>query len=191
MAYTTVSLLKTYLGATTSNDDTLLTALIARAQAIIDAYCQRTFEASANTSKTFDADRDTDGAWLYLDEDLASINTVTNGDGDVLTASTEYMTEPRNRTPYFAIKLISQSGLSWTWTTAPENAITISGKWAYSTSAPDDIVHATLRLAAYLYRQRDNAADLDRPMYVGNATILPSQLPSDIKTILAPYRRLV
>lgn len=191
MAYTTVSLLKTYLGATTSNDDTLLTALIARAQAIIDAYCQRTFEASANTSKTFDADRDTDGAWLYLDEDLASINTVTNGDGDVLTASTEYMTEPRNRTPYFAIKLISQSGLSWTWTTAPENAITISGKWAYSTSAPDDIVHATLRLAAYLYRQRDNAADLDRPVYVGNATILPSQLPSDIKTILAPYRRLV
>lgn len=191
MAYTTVSLLKTYLGATTSNDDTLLTALIARAQAIIDAYCQRTFEASANTSKTFDADRDTDGAWLYLDEDLASINTVTNGDGDVLTASTEYMTEPRNRTPYFAIKLISQSGLSWTWTTAPENAITISGKWAYSTTAPDDIVHATLRLAAYLYRQRDNAADLDRPMYVGNATILPSQLPSDIKTILAPYRRLV
>lgn len=191
MAYTTVSLLKTYLGATTSNDDTLLTALIARAQAIIDAYCQRTFEASANTSKTFDADRDTDGAWLYLDEDLASINTVTNGDGDVLTASTEYMTEPRNRTPYFAIKLISQSGLSWTWTTAPENAITISGKWAYSTTAPDDIVHATLRLAAYLYRQRDNAADLDRPVYVGNATILPSQLPSDIKTILAPYRRLV
>lgn len=191
MAYTTVSLLKTYLGATTSNDDTLLTALIARAQAIIDAYCQRTFEASANTSKTFDADRDTDGAWLYLDEDLASINTVTNGDGDVLTASTEYMTEPRNRTPYFAIKLISQSGLSWTWTTAPENAITISGKWAYSTTAPDDIVHATLRLAAYLYRQRDNAADLDRPLYVGNATILPSQLPSDIKTILAPYRRLV
>lgn len=191
MAYTTVSLLKTYLGATTSNDDTLLTALIARAQAIIDAYCQRTFEASANTSKTFDADRDTDGAWLYLDEDLASINTVTNGDGDVLTASTEYMTEPRNRTPYFAIKLISQSGLSWTWTTAPENAITISGKWAYSTTAPDDIVHATLRLAAYLYRQRDNAADLDRPVYVGNATILPAQLPSDIKTILAPYRRLV
>lgn len=191
MAYTTVSLLKTYLGATTSNDDTLLTALIARAQAIIDAYCQRTFEASANTSKTFDADRDTDGAWLYLDEDLASINTVTNGDGDVLTASTEYMTEPRNRTPYFAIKLISQSGLSWTWTTAPENAITISGKWAYSTSAPDDIVHATLRLAAYLYRQRDNAADLDRAVIAGNATILPAQLPSDIKTILAPYRRLV
>lgn len=191
MAYTTVSLLKTYLGATTSNDDTLLTALIARAQAIIDAYCQRTFEASANTSKTFDADRDTDGAWLYLDEDLASINTVTNGDGDVLTASTEYMTEPRNRTPYFAIKLISQSGLSWTWTTAPENAITISGKWAYSTTAPDDIVHATLRLAAYLYRQRDNAADLDRAVIAGNATILPAQLPSDIKTILAPYRRLV
>lgn len=191
MAYTTAALLKTYLGATTSTDDTLLTALITRSQAIIDRYCNRTFEVSTNTSRLFDAERDVDGPMLWLDEDLVSINSVTNGDSDVLVASTEYTTEPRNRTPYYAIKLVAQSGLYWTWTTTPENAITISGKWAYSTAAPDDIVHTTLRLAAYLYRQRDNATDLDRAVIAGNATILPAQLPNDIKMLLDPYRRLV
>lgn len=191
MAYVTSTLLKTYLGATTGTDDTLLTALITRSQAIIDRYCNRTFEVSTNTSRLFDAERDVDGPMLWLDEDLVSINSVTNGDSDVLVASTEYTTEPRNRTPYYALKLVAQSGLYWTWTTTPENAITISGKWAYSTAAPDDIVHVTLRLAAYLYRQRDNATDLDRAVIAGNATILPAQLPNDIKMLLDPYRRLV
>ena len=190
MSYTTVALQKTYLGITTSTDDTLLTALIARAQAIIDAYCQRTFEAASNTSKTFDVERDADGDLLYLDEDLASINSITNGDGVVVTTA-QYTTEPRNRTPYYAIKILDSASIYWTYSTTPENAITISGKWAYSVAAPDDIVHCTLRLAAYLYRQRDNAADLDRAVIAGNSTILPAQLPSDIKTILAPYRRLV
>lgn len=188
MAYTTAALLKTYLGATTATDDTLLTALIVRAQAIIDAYCQRTFEAASNTSKTFDAERDVEGQMLYLDEDLAAINSVTNGDGTVVTT---YTTEPRNRTPYYAIKMLDSATVFWTYSTTPENAITISGKWAYSVAAPEDIVHCCLRLAAYLYRQRDNAADLDRAVIAGNATILPAQLPADIKTILAPYRRLV
>ena len=190
MAYTTSALLKTYLGATTSNDDTLLTALIARAQAIVDAHCRRTFEASANTERTFDAVRDVKALLLYLDADLCEINSITNGDAVTVTSG-QYTTEPRNQTPYHAIRLLSSASVSWTYTTDPEDAITITGKWAYSTAAPDDIVHATLRLAAYLYRQRDNAADLDRAVIAGNATILPAQLPSDIKTILAPYRRLV
>lgn len=192
MAYTTTALLKTYLGITGSGDDTLLTALIARAQAVIDSHCRRTFEASGDTTRYFDAERDVDGVTLFLDEDLCAITSITNGDGDVLTAS-EYTTEPRNRTPYYAIRLLGSSGLYWTVNDSSdaEDAIAIVGKWAYSTSAPDDIVHATLRLAGYLYRQRDNAADLDRPVIAGNATVLPSQLPSDLKTLLAPYRKVV
>lgn len=187
--YTTTALLKTYLGITGSNDDTLLGTLIDRAQAMIDSHCHRTFEASANTSRTFDAGRDVNGAVLYLDYDLCSINSITNGDGTTVTTS-QYTTEPRNETPYYAIRLLSSAGIAWTYSTDPEDAITISGKWAYSENAPNDIVHVALRLAGYLYRQRDNAADLDRAVIAGNATILPAQLPSDIKAILAPYWRI-
>lgn len=191
MAYATAALLKTYLDISGSGDDTLLGTLIDRAQAIIDAYCNRTFEASANADRSFDTERDVEGSVLYLDEDLASINSITNGDGVALTAA-DYTTEPRNETPYYAIRLKSSSSVFWTYddNNDHEDAITVSGKWAYSTSAPNDIVHACIRLAGYLYRQQDNSSDLDRPVYVGNATVLPAQLPNDIKMILAPYRKV-
>lgn len=192
MAYATVVQLKEYLDISTNTDDNLLQSILVRAQAWIDQYTHRTFEASANTSRTFDTERDVDGQVLYLDEDLASINSITNGDGDVLTTS-EYTTEPRNRTPYYAIRLLASSNLAWEYSSStddPENAITISGKWAWSTSAPADIVAATLRLAAYLYRQRDNAADLDRTIIAGSATVLPPQMPRDVELALLPYRKM-
>ena len=80
----------------------------------------------------------------------------------------------------------------WTSTVAgdSENAITVTGKWAYSTSAPSDIAHVCKRLAAYIYRQKDNAGDLDRAVIAGNSTILPAQIPSDIRLMLTPYKRL-
>jgi len=81
--------------------------------------------------------------------------------------------------------------VSWTYDEDHENAITIVGKWAYSATAPADITHACTRLAAYLYRQKDNAGDMDRAIVAGNATILPAKLPSDVAEILKPYRRLV
>lgn len=190
--YLSTADLKVYLGiaAGETGDDTLLASILTRTQAIIDAYCRRTFEASTNTDRTFDAVRDVSGRLLYLDEDLAAINSITNGDSTTVDSS-DYTTEPRNRTPYYAIRLLTSSNVAWTYTDNPEDAITVSGKWAYSETAPADIVHATARLAAYLYRQKDNSLDLDRTVIAGDATILPVSLPSDLKRLLAPYRRLV
>jgi hypothetical protein len=130
-----------------------------------------------------------DGDTIYLDEDLAAITTVTNGDGTTLTAA-QYATEPRNRTPYYAIKIRSSASVAWEYSSTTddhENAIAITGKWAYSVTAPADIVQACVRLAGYLYRQKDNAAELDRPIVAGNATILPSRLPADLDLMLRPY----
>lgn len=188
MAYTDTTTLKRYLGipSATTTDDTLLAELIARSQAVIDSYTLRTFEASADTERTFDAVRDVAGATLYLDHDLCAVTSVTNGDGTIVTG---YTTEPRNGTPYFALRLLASSGVAWTYTTDPEDAITIDGKWAYSTTAPADIAGACVRLAAYLYRQKDNAGDLDRAVIAGNATILPAEIPSDIRLMLNPYKR--
>ena len=191
MAYCGVDELKEYLGVTGATDDAMLLTLLAAAQRTIDSYCARTFEAAADTVRTFDSQRDVDGYTLTVDSDLCAITSIVNGDGTTISNS-HYVTEPRNETPYYAIRLKASAGKVWTSTVAgdSENAITVTGKWAYSTSAPSDIAHVCKRLAAYIYRQKDNAGDLDRAVIAGNSTILPAQIPSDIRLMLAPYRRL-
>lgn len=180
-----------YLGITETTDDSLLSSLANSAKAMIDRYCNRSFSATTNTTRYFDAMRDVNGATLYLDADLCAINSITNGDG-VVVSDSQYTTEPRNTTPYYAIRLLKSSGKAWATNTSgdSEDAIAISGKWAYSLEAPDDIVQVQIRLTAYLYRQKDNAGDLDRAIVAGNNTILPAQLPSDILRMLTPYRKV-
>lgn len=191
MAYADTTRLKLYLGISETTDDTLLGYLLGAAQAAIDSYCRQTFEASGDTTRYFDGVEDVRGAVLHLDAPLCQITTVTNGDGNTI-ASNLYVKEPRNTTPWYALRLKADAGVAWTYTSAPENAISIVGRWAYSTSAPNDIVQVCTRLAGYLYRQRANSSDLDRAVAIGgNAMLLPPELPRDIKTLLAPYRRLV
>ena len=118
-------------------------------------------------------------------------HSITNGDG-VSVGAAEYVTEPRWETPFYGVTLKRESDIRWTWDDTPEDAITVVGRWAYSATAPADIVQATERLAAYLYRQKDNMSDLDRAVAVsGNMTVLPQSLPRDVQLILAPYRRAV
>ena len=187
MAYTDTSSLKTYLGISGSGDDTLLGLLVARAQVAVDRHCNRTFEASTNTTRYFDAiGRHVSGPYLYLDRDLCTINSVTNGDGATVTA---YVTLPASDTPYYALKLKTTSGTTWTYSTDWESAIAISGKWAYSTTAPGDIVQATTRLAAFYYRQKD-APLQDVTAIEAGVVIKPLAFPDDVRGILAPYRRI-
>jgi hypothetical protein len=218
MAYVSAANLKLYLGITETTDDMLLATLIGAAQAIINAYCGQSFEASADTTRHFQANRYQGGPGtgygvgagygyfqpsisgggdaldldLFLDAPLCQITTVTNGDG-VLVASTDYVALPLNDTPKYALRLRRASGLYWTygddWET---DTIDIVGRWAYSISAPADIVQACTRLAAYLYRQKNNSGDLDRGLVIGaGAAILPTDLPRDLKMILAPYVRVI
>jgi hypothetical protein len=189
--YTTLAALKTYLAITTAGDDALLTDLIGRAGAIIDAYCGRTFEAAVDSTRTFDALRDvsSDGRTLYISPDLAQVTSVTNAGATV--SPTLYIAEPRTP-PYYGLRLKRSSGRSWTWTTDAEDAISITGRWAYSVSAPPDVQQACIRVASYLYRQRDTAGEIDRPLVTPDGhTLLPGRLPEDVVLMLDPYRRRV
>ena len=188
--YATVEQLKHYLGITTGTDDALLSSMLARAQTMIDTHTRRTFEYGTAAARTFDAVADVDGAVLWLDTDLCAITSVTNGDGVAVTSG-QYVTEPRRVTPYYALRLLSSANVAWTYTTDHEGAISIVGKWAYSATAPEDIAHCALRLAAWLYRQKDTAADLDRPILAGDGNvILPMALPKDVLDLLKPYRKV-
>ena len=133
MSYASLSALKAYLDIDGTGDDALLNDLLRRAQSLIDTHTRRTFEATVATTRYFDP-TDTGivrGARLYLGKDLCQISSVTNGDAEVVAAA-DYVTEPRNDTPYYALTLRSQSGIAWTYDDDSENAIAISGFWAYS-----------------------------------------------------------
>ena len=194
MAYTTESAVRTYLGITTTGDATLLALLIARAQAAIDTYTQRTFEhSSVAATHYFTVGEDTYGRVLVLDADLCSItNVITDADGTPTTiTSTEYFTYPRNITPYSEIRLLGSTTKSWTYTDDPESGVYITGKWSYSSSAPDDIVHACTRLSAYYFRQKDaQVFDVTAIPDAGVIT-MPQGIPADVKLLLDPYRRIV
>lgn len=189
--YCTVSDLKSYLGLSESTDDALLVSLIQDAQAVIEAETLRVFELpDADSTRYFDASTDVKNETLYLDRDLYSITSIINGDSASVSGSA-YVTEPRNDKPYHAIRLKQSGAVRWTYIEDAENAIAVTGRWCYSSEPPALIQRVCKRLAAYLYRQRENANDLDRALVVGNATVLPQQLPQDIRNDLQAFKRLV
>jgi hypothetical protein len=185
MAYANLSNLKDYLGITTNGDDNLLTDLLTRAEGVIDAYTGRHFEAETAT-KYFNSD-DTYGRELNLyGYDLLTVTKLTNGNA-VEIASGNYRLLPRNDDPKWIIKL--DEDYSWEFDDS-DSEISVAGTWGYSATAPADITHACIRLAAFIYRQKDTSADIDRPLVTGDGvTIMPSGLPSDVQKLLDRYKR--
>lgn len=191
MSYTTIEAVKRYLGISATTDDVLIAEMMTAAENYIDLETGRTFEATTDSTRYFDAVHDVDGATLFFDEDICAITTVTNGDA-VVVSSSEYTTMPRNETPYFAIKILPSANKSWTYTTDSAGAISVVGKWAYSVTAPRAVVQAATRLTAYLYRQKDNATDADRPVFTGDGNVLmPVDLPRDVAAMIQRYYRRI
>jgi len=195
MAYASVTDLRSFLSIDSATDNALLETLIGRAQRWIEQQTGRVFEAIADSARTFDALADTalddDGrrSVLLLDRDLCAITTVTNGDGAVIAAG-QYVTEPRNEPPYWAIRIKASHGTRWTYTDTPENAISVMGRWAYSASAPADVVMATVDLTAYLYRRRGvEGASLDRVVISpSGVTMAPPGFPQSVVSVVARYQ---
>jgi len=192
MTYCNVNDVKTYLNITGKGDDVLLDDLIERAQQAIDSHTHRTFEdPGADAIRYFTVGVDTNGLALLFDEDIYKFTTVkTDADGTPRTIlTTQYVTIPRNKTPYFGIKILSSSNEYWDYTDDPEGGIEITGRWAYSEDPPEDIVQACARWAAYMYKQRD--AQVFDVTAIPSAGIIqiPKGVPADVKIILDPYVR--
>lgn len=183
--YTSWAAVKTYLDISGTGDDALGALLVNRVTDAIDRYCRRQFRAVTAT-RTFDVP---DDDVLWLDEDLLSITTLTNGD-DVAIASTSYVLLPKNIYPKYAIKLKENTSTVWEGSTTTDyQAISVAGSWGYSTTPPDDIVQAAVRWTAWLYRQRDGV--FGQSGTTGRVGVLdvPQSLPEDIELLLKPYKR--
>jgi uncharacterized phiE125 gp8 family phage protein len=189
MAYVALTDLKAWLNVDSTAHDALLQSCLDAAQSYIEDQTGRTFEAASTASTRYmDAVGDVDGPTLLLGADLCAITSVTNGDGAAVSTAA-YVTEPRNGTPFYAIKLKPSAGLSWTYTTDPENAIAVSGKWSYSATPPADVAHAAKIIAAQMYQQKDNAADADRLVSADGVIIVPSSIPKVAADVIRKYQR--
>lgn len=260
-SYCSISDLKTYLAVTTSTDDVLLQLMLDAATNRIDSLTQRTFQAAGDSVRTFDPSRNLIAGELWLDEDLSYITSVINGDAVDVTSQVYH--NPRNVTPYYSIGLKTSGSDYWTYTTDVQDAISVTGRWAYMERAnitalsraanvvtatvtaprlsvgasvfvvgcadvtfdgtftvtanngatitwaqtagadtdtaavmlytPTDIITACRRLAAWMYRQKDNQnGDQDRPLLTGDGSvIMPTTLPLDVEKLLRPYVRII
>lgn len=195
MAYITLEALKAYLGIDYegADDELLGEQIIPAVEGWINSHCNRVFEADTDSDRAFHAEADVDGLTLYLDDDLAQIASITNGDGNVLPNGS-YTYEPRSGGPIYAIHLKVNSGVVWTWEDDPADAIVVRGRWAYSVEAPAIVQQAARRLAHFAYKQKDTGTSggdsgVARTSPDG-VVIFPTAMPKDVIAMLKPLRRL-
>lgn len=197
MAYITATDLKSYMKISGNADDTQLGLFADRAQHVIEQYTHRVFEwAGAGTVKKFTPISYMDGGDLldYYTLSLGfaefyELTSITNGNGTAI-ATSDVVLLPGNITPKYAIRIKSSANVTWTYSTTIEESVSVTAKWAYSATAPADIIQAALRIGAYLYRQRDGTPDSDRPIVSADGVVLSApRIPSDVLELLRPYRR--
>ena len=168
-------------------DDPLLETLIEAASRGIDRHTGRRFYAETKT-RYYEMDA-VDGDYLMLDDDLLTITTLTNGDDSSTTISSSYYwLWPRNETPYWAIRL-KDSQTTYDWERDSGYFISVAGTWGWAATCPDDVKHACIRYAAFLYHQKDSGV-YDVSVFPDSGVITtPQGIPRDVKLLLARYVR--
>lgn len=182
MSYVELEDLKRELKINGTSDDLLLSDKLHAAQEAIEAYCQRRFEAIEATR--YYSAADLHGGRLWLDDDLLTVTTLLNGDGNTLTSG-YYRLHPRNSGPYHAIGLLNTAY----WTFSTDGEIAVAGTWGYSASPDYLIQQATLWLASYFYHLKDSQVfDVTATPELGQITI-PKGMPQQLVVHLTSLRR--
>ena len=181
MAYTTLAALKSFGGFEGDDDDVILSAMIESAQGIIDNYTGRTFEIDDETDQIFTTLRGIEtnrfsGNKLYFYEELAD-------EASAITDSPTVSYLPEDGPPYYGCY---KTAGTWAYPT-----VTVTGYWGYSKVAPPAIEQACLRLALWLYNQKDISASNSAVITPEGQVLLPQGLPQDVVTILKPYKKVV
>lgn len=188
--YASIEECQEYLGIDQS-DDSLILRLLMAVTKYVEKRTGRVFESAKDTARfiPFDGDH-INGRDLFLPTDLAQITSIVNGDGSLILP-TAYVTDPRYSLPFWKLTLKRNSGVSWLPGDDPDEAIAITGRWAYSVEVPEDIRQGVIRMVAWSYRQKDNSGgENDRPIRSSDGVVLlPSRIPSDVGSFVDPYIR--
>ena len=199
-AYSTLILLKAYLGISVSTYDTQLEAALNAASRSIDNYCGRRFWTDGSVvTRTFAGNGST---ILDLPDGIATttglvVKTDTAADGTFATtwAATDYQLLPVNAPyafpeaePWTQIQAIG----SYTFlagTAARPNAVQITAKWGWP-ATPDPVAQACLIKASALFHRKDSPQGVAGFGDFGPVR-LTSREDADYVKLLDPYRTLV
>ena len=178
----------TVTGSTNADDDSVVEDCIEAASRYIDGESGRTFYARTET-RYFDVPGSRS---LRLDDDLIAITTLTNGDGTVITSG--YNLIPKNKAPYWEIRLKDSSSTLWMYDGDGnyEMVFSVAGTWGYASTAPHDIRQACLMIADSMYRRRvGESTSSTVKITAAGVVITPQDVPSIAAGIIQKYRRRV
>jgi len=175
MAYTTVAEVKTFCEVVGAGDDTLLTAILAAAEAWIENKTGRVFDAAAASDQTYtrlhtDHSR-FDGKKLYFYSETAD-------DLVSITDSPTVLMLPENGPPYYGCMLTDGS---WAYPT-----VTINAYWGYSKTPPSDIELAVWRICKWMYDMQ-NTQSGELVIAPDGQVMIPEGVPGDIMALIQPY----
>jgi hypothetical protein len=114
--------------STDTIDDGVIVDLLEKASRYIDEQTTRQFYPTIETH-LYNIPSD---SCLWLDQDLLSVITLTNGDAVAIT-STDYSLLSPNVTPHYAIKLKDISSVAWSANSdgSSEQVISVAAWWGY------------------------------------------------------------
>ena len=193
MAYTTISLVKDYLGIPTAeaSQDTALTAAVNAATETVNGVCNTDFE-STTEARVF---RPADPSVVYVDQfntltgRAAKTDTSDDGTFDTtLTITTDFVVEPFNTAPFTMLR-----NVSGTWPTYTSNRATVQVTAAYgdqvATGVPYAIQQAALMLAARYYQRRSSPLGITTGFQDWGPMRISRQDP-DVAALLQQYKVL-
>ena len=186
--YCTLAGLKAYAipdAAADAIDDAVLEGMIEAASRYIDGVTGRKFYPTTET-RYFNVPEDGE---LWLDEDLLSITTLTNGDGTTLTPAM-YKLLPLNGTPKYAIHLLP--GNYWTEDADGNDygVISVAGSWGYAATAPESVHEACLLQAARLFKRRDAPLGVAGSNELGQVVAI-TKLDPDVIALIDYFRKVL
>lgn len=189
--YCTVTSVKMRLSITNTDDDAILAEIVSEVSAWMDSHCNRPLYRDTDETRYFDPLNDVWGTLLVLDGGLSAVTSVTVG--GTLWASSDYITIPRNRTPYYEMRTARNTSKSWGNGDNSEDSIVIAGRWCMIPSTSDSryklLQGAAVALSMYVYREKDagNTGDVVGILDAGLMTI-DNGFPSGVAKRLQRWR---
>jgi len=199
--YATVAQFQRFKGITNADalDDAEIEAMIEEASRMIDAICGRWFYAYTQT-RYYDVPA---GRELFLEDDLLTITTLTNGDTTVLTTSDYYLL-PRSESPKYSVALKESSTYLWEEDSSnnTEGVISIAGTWGFVSRAATDprsamVIDNTRRACLMICKQwmeERFGVNVGGNVYITSGGVVQSPagaIPKAAYDMIKPYIRIV
>ena len=191
MTYATLDDVKTALGISDFQDDARIEVALQAAEEMVNAYCERTFDAAgtATSTRVYAA---ADNYYLNID-DCTSITLVESDMAGAGTwtswATTDWQAEPLNgrqggrSVPYTTLRSVG----SYWFPESAEALVRVTATWGWETT-PQSIATATRLQASRLFKRADSPLGIAGGPDTGYL-YLARQMDADVMMLLAPYRR--